>query len=331
MRLGEIKQKLDEVISTKGILSIQNEPLYAEQAQKVLNYGDLLDALEIIARFDWNDLSKDQLQTIISKYPKESVAIMELADFNTFSAYIGKINEKLPLFYSILEDMVDEQDEQIINVKLPKKLVSLEELSQFNGRINTLFKSFQIDGEIKFCDFDKGSSWYEILVTGYFAYRYFLACLKVAQEYLKAEKEYFSSKEAEISYQTAKLALENLQKKSLREDKAIDVLSLEEYKENWLTNFIRENIKTLVEEEIKELNGGTSEEIQTRFVVATTALVKELGEGTEFHLSLNPPEYAKEQAGKLVIDYKKLRTVAEIEQGQQAQILAPKESDAATV
>lgn len=36
---------------------------------------------------------------------------------------------------------------------------------------------------------------------------------------------------------------------------------------------------------------------------------KELGEGVEFHLSLNSPEYAKEKSGNLEIDYKKIRAI----------------------
>lgn len=66
-------------------------------------------------------------------------------------------------------------------------------------------------------------------------------------------------------------------------------------------------------ERIKELNGETSDSLQTKLVNATTQLIKELGEGTEFHLSLNPPAYAKEQAGQLVIDYKKMETLKPVE------------------
>ena len=49
--------------------------------------------------------------------------------------------------------------------------------------------------------------------------------------------------------------------------------------------------------------------MQTKLVKATTKLVEILGEGTEFHLSLNPPEYVSEQAGQLVIDYKKIEAL----------------------
>lgn len=313
MRLGEIKQKIDRVVSDEHIIVIKNLPLYGEQAQNVTNYGDLIEALETLSTFEWNDVEATELEQLVNKYPKTATATLPLADFNTLSSYVGRINTKLPLYYSILDAMVEKQDEKTINVKLPEKIKSLDDLSDFNKRISTLFKSFQIDGEFEFREFDKGTSWYEIWVTGLYSYPYFIACLKIAQEYFKMETEYFKSKEAEIAYEAAKISLSNTNN--------ID-LSSEDFKKNWLEVFIKKEVSLLVEEKIKALNGSTKEELQTRLVIATTSLVKELGEGTEFHLSLNPPQYAEEQAGQLIIDYNKIRTAREIDKPKQAQIEA---------
>lgn len=313
MRLGEIKQKIDRVVSEDFIIVVKNQPLYGEQAQEITNYGDIVEALEMLSKFEWNDITETEVDEIAKTYPKKVVATLPLVDFNKLSAIIGRVNTTLPLYYSILDTMVEEQDEKVINIQLPSKIKSLDDLNEFNTRLSKLLKTFQIDGEFEFRQFDKGTSWYEECAIGVFTYKYFVACLKIAQEYFKTEAEYFKSREAEIAYEAAKISLVSQEKE----------ITFDEYKQNWLRVFIKQEVTSLVTEKIKELNGHSSEELQTKLVTATTALVKELGEGTEFHLSLNPPEYAREQAGQLVIDYKKIKEVNGLDKPKLNQIEAP--------
>jgi hypothetical protein len=61
-------------------------------------------------------------------------------------------------------------------------------------------------------------------------------------------------------------------------------------------------------------------------VIATKKLVEALGDGAEFHLSLNPPEYAKEQSGQLTIDYTKIREIQKVETPKQAQLETTKKT-----
>lgn len=64
-----------------------------------------------------------------------------------------------------------------------------------------------------------------------------------------------------------------------------------------------------VVDEIKETKGESRESAHNKLLMATKELIKELGDGVEFHLSLNPPEYAEETAGSLTIDYKKMPAI----------------------
>ena len=59
--------------------------------------------------------------------------------------------------------------------------------------------------------------------------------------------------------------------------------------------------------EVTKLNGHAKDELFNKVVIATKELVKEMGDGVEFHLSLNPPAYASEESGTLTIDYKKIK------------------------
>ncbi|MFA5777236.1 MAG: hypothetical protein WC906_02250 [Parcubacteria group bacterium] len=315
MRLGEIKQKIDRVISDDKKLTIKNEDLYGGQAQKVLNYREIIDALEAVSMMDWNDIQKNEIsEQLFDKYPKDSLSlVLPAEDFNKLNSFVSRVNEKMPIFYSLLSTIIVSQKEQVINIKLPKKIETLEDLSDFNNQISSLFKKFQIDGQFEFKKFDRGTNWYEMYIVGMYTYPYFIACLKIAQEYFKTKAEYFKSMEAKISYETAKLSLEKGK-----------TLEFDDFENRWLKEFIKKEIKTLVEEKIKETNGESNESLQTKLVIATTELIKELGEGTEFHLSLNPPQYTTEQAGQLDINYKKIQLSQKIEDTKKRRIESPK-------
>lgn len=290
MRLGEIKQKIDKVRNASGFLEILSEN-FSNLFYQVKNYDSLIEILRILSKYNWSEIKNSDIDVLLVNHPENSNTVFSSEDFNLLAILVDRVNSKLPFYYSILETMVTTQDQYLINIKLPNSIQTLGELTSFNQRIEKIFKKFQIDGQFEFRQFDKGTSWYEIQIIGVLTYNYFLASLKIAQEYLKTKNEYFKSKEAKISYETYKKTDNNL--------------TLEVFQKEWLETFIREEIKTVVEEKIKETNGDTKESLHTKLVIATTDLVRELGEGTEFHLSLNPPDFATEQAGQLIIDYKK--------------------------
>lgn len=294
MRLGEIKQKIDRVLNEKELIELKSTNYGgAGILYSIENYSEIIDALHVLSDEEWTDLNKLEIEEIISQHPLGSNIAFSTEEFKKINSDISLVNTKLPIFYPILKSIVEPQEQQIINIKLPDDFDNLEDLTKFNGRIEKLFKSFQVDGEFKFKGFDKGTSWYEILIVGSLTYPYFIGCLKIAQEYFKTKTEFFTSREAQISYEIIKQKSKDIGK--------------EEYEEAWFHAFIKREVEILVKENIKELNGETQQSLQNKLVVATTLLVKELGEGTEFHLSLNPPEYATEQAGQLVIDYKKIQ------------------------
>lgn len=296
MRLGEIKQKIDRVISEDKIIVIKNKPLYGEQAQKVTNYSEIIDVLEYLVTLDWNDIESSEIsEQLLNKYPKgNSTEIIPLEDFNKFSSFVGRINDKLPLYYSILETMVEKQDEQMINIKLSENINTLPELEKFNKDLNAVFKKFNLAGEFQFKGFDIGTSWYEILIIGVALYKYFIACLAVALAIVRLKKEYYDAEQSRLSY----LA-------SLREGEEATDGGRKKFANRYIEVTLEEKIREVIEK-IGDTNGKSKEEIASHLVMATKSLVEQLGEGVEFHLSLNPPQYAEEKATELVIDYSKI-------------------------
>lgn len=295
MRLGEIKKIIEKVLDEDGKMTIQHEPIYGGQAHSVNNFADIMFAIDIVYDKEWNELDYAPIKIIRDKYDYVKKAQIEVAEFNQLNSYITSLNAKLLLYFSILETMTEDQEENIINIKLPNNSVgSLEDLAELNKRLNKILKEFNVDGEAEFRGFDKGTDWYMVYFAGILSYQSFIACLKIAQEYYKTKKEYYGSKKAESDYRASL--------------KKVDDFSKEELK-----NYTERRLELLIEEKVSEAintidgkNGKTKPEINTQLVIATKDLVKELGTGVEFHLSLNPPAYAEETAEGLRIDYKKI-------------------------
>lgn len=315
MRIGEIKNIIKKVIDENHMIQINNESVYGEQAYQINNFGELIEALDILSNQKWNDADFAPVQQITSAHERSSRQIILTVDeFNQLNSYIGTINPKVPLYYLTLDSLTEEQDEKTINIKLPPNIKSLEDLIEINKKLESTLKLFNVDGQFEFKGFDKGTEWYVVVAQGVLSYHAIIACLKIAQEYFKARTEYFKSEEAQISYAAS---LSDSEKEPQKD-------GFEKYMEKWLKIFIESAVKKAIEE--TGLNGHTKEELHTKLIKATTKLVEELGEGTEFHLSLNPPPYAIEEGGDLKIDYKKIKESNPKKDEETKSLKAPEES-----
>ena len=92
----------------------------------------------------------------------------------------------------------------------------------------------------------------------------------------------------------------------------------EEFLDTVAEEKIEEGVQTAMNE-INDRNGKTEEELKVQLINATKELLKELDTGTEFHLSLNPPQYAREGESGLSIDYKSMPR-AQIDEPERKQI-----------
>ena len=302
MRLGEVKNILSAVIDDKEQIFINNNPIFGGLAYSIINFQELVEAYDVIKVLPWNDTDNSQLGPIIDKYRNSLNPVqVEQAEFNIINSYFSSINQKFSLYFSILKSTTEKQDEKIINIKLPKDIDSFSDLNEINKRLDDALKLFNVDGEFKFKGFDKGTDWYLVLAIGTLSYNFIISCLDIAKKYLEVRTEWFNSEEARISFETAKKTSENLTK--------------DKFEDEWLSIYLKDKIKEVINE-IGETNGSSKAELQSKLIQGTTKLIKELGEGTEFHLSLNPPSYAVQTNGSLIIDYKKIRQIREKERAE---------------
>jgi hypothetical protein len=296
MRLWEIKQHIDQILTEEKTLHIDYESIYWNQAYIIHNYRLIIKVLEILSEQKRNDINQDWIQSIFNEFGIESDSLQISAiQFNELNNYVSQLNKKIPLYYSILDTMVDQQDEQLINIKLPiVKIQQLIDLSSINKRLDSILKSFNIDWEYEFKWVDKWTTRYEVLIVWGMTYKIFVACLDIAYKILEIRKQYWESETAILDYKAA-----------LKDNDEYNEKGLESYKEIRLKLELESSIKNITW--LNQVKNWKSEvEVQNQLIKSTTALIKEMGEWTEFHLSLNPPEYAKELWWSLVIDYKKI-------------------------
>jgi hypothetical protein len=294
MRLGEIKVRVEAATNNTGQLEIEHEQIFGGQAYRVQNYGALVETLTLVSDASWNDQDFGPIKEIIDEHGKDvASASLSQPAFNQLKSYVNSLNQKFPVFVGVLNDYVEVQDEKAVNIKLPDNIVSLNELSAFNKRLSTIFLQYNVDGQVEFRGFDKGTSWIEVVAIGTLTYQYILAGLTIAKKYFELKKSYYDSETARINYEAA-----------IEKDEVDD----EEYEE-----FSKRALQKMVESEVKKavskIGVGSENENETtsKIINATTALIKEIkDDGVEFHLSLNPPKYASEDKTGISIDYSKL-------------------------
>lgn len=300
MRLGKIKYIFDQVINEQKQIILESDAIYGGQAQIVHKYIQLTEVFNLLITLGWNDVDYSQAQEIFSKYKTKQDSIqIEQAEFNVLNAYFNSVNSKLPVYYTILETMCEKQDEKTINIKLSSKIENFEDLNKTNKRLADILKLFNVGGEFTFKEFDKGTNWYVVITTAVLSYRFILACLHLVQEFFKTKEKWFKSEEAKISYEIAK--------------KQNSKITQEKFQDEWLDSYLENKIKKIIEK-IGENNGASDSELLNKLLMGTKELIKEIDiEGTEFHLSLNPPSYADERSGSITIDYKKIQELTKKE------------------
>ncbi|MBR6364402.1 MAG: hypothetical protein IKS08_04965 [Alphaproteobacteria bacterium] len=295
MRLGEIKSELKQVLDNNNKITVKATQMYGGQLYKVDKFNLLIKSLKMLHLQKWNNLNFSNIDSIIKKYDIDQKEILlENPDYSNLQRYISELNQFIPVFYGILETMVPDQDEHIINIKLSDTQVqSLTALSGTNKDLETLLKTITVDGDYVFKGFDVGTSWYMILITGGVAYKLVVAVIDLAQKFCGAVEKFYNAKEARLHYLAA------LKKEPSEKE-------LEEY----VTKVVDLKLDVAIEDVVTQLGIDPEDhECKTKVKKAVNLMIKQMNNGTEFHLSLNPPKYATEINGKITINYEEIRAI----------------------
>ena len=222
MRLGELKKILDKATDDNWILVFDVEDLYGGQRFKIKGFSDLITALNQLIKLSWVEKFDDEeknnfkfIESYYNTYRQYQTLETSPEQKNILNTIINNINTQLPLFCSILDSLVEEQDEQIINIKLPLDVTKdFAALNKFNKKLEDVFhvliKHKGLGGDIKFKGFDIGSAWYQISITdGMTVYLAFMGILSLAHKVIKMRKEWYESENIKHHIQTQKIMLQS--------------------------------------------------------------------------------------------------------------------------
>lgn len=306
MRLGELRNIVDLATSEDNKLIYDIESLYEGKRFRVKDYADLFQALTELSNQSWVKADVTILSELRKTHNSRAKSIeISPEQHNRLSALINDVNNSLPIFYGIIDTVVDTQDEQIVNVKLPVESISdLTELSKFNKELQEVFtlivKYKGMNGDIKFDGIDIGTSWYKILVLGGpLVYSTFMGSIDIARELIQLRKEWYQSEDIRIEVEIKENKL----------SKDVTQKDVESYVDTKIDKKLEKKVQTLLEElPIKE--SQNQHEMQSSISKGIKKAIKLIEEGAEFHPSLNAPEYVEEPSrGVYRIDYEQVRQI----------------------
>ncbi len=313
MRIGRFNQIINNATDTDGKLQTHGIARHGGQVFVIDNFdakAELVLELQALGL-----LPSDNLEPVIAIFEENVNAQsleVEAVQHNEIVSLFTKINAKLPIYLEITENFSPDQEETVINVKLPIGISSLGELQTFNKRLETLFKKFNFTGNFKVVGFDVGSEWYQILIDNISLFSIFISSVSLALQAI----DFRDSRKNSDDLRLTKKALD-------ARDPNNDVTELK-----FLNSMVDEKITEDVEKSIDELgitDGRDKPETLTMVIGAVKELIKEIDKGTEFHLSLNPPEYAEEEGGSgapsITIDYSQIPSL-DVSQTEAAQLEA---------
>lgn len=311
MRLGVLKNIIDLAVNEDNELTYYSAPLYGGQLFQITEYSYLIDALKQLVLQPWVDTEPDVLYEIISIYGDDKYEVNIKPEENSqIASLVSEINEKLPLFYGIIDEMVEEQDEQVINIKIPDdRISSLSGLTKFNKELEDIFKLIVkhkgLRSDVKFQGFDIGTSWYEILIAGPpMAYSAFLGVIDIAEGLIRLRKLWYESEDVKLSVEAKKRQLE----------KESNVVVTEDDMKEHISMLFKLRAEKDVQALIAKLPGDINDpaEMQVAILKGLSKVIELIERGTEFHPSLNPPDFVEEGEGqRFHIDYEKLKEMIE--------------------
>lgn len=306
MRLGELRNILDLVAYEDDTIKYDVENRYDGKRFFVKNFSNLIEALTQLSKQSWVKDDTSIVKELNKEYGGDSKTIeISPEQHNSLSTLINSLNTRLPVFYGLINTIVDEQDEQIVNIKLPvKNIKDLDSLNEFNKELQEVFKlvvkHHGFGGDIKFEGLDVGTSWYKILIVGHlFVYPAFIESINIAHELISLRKEWYESENTRID-------VEIKEQKLATDITDADIVA---YVDEKIDKKLEKKVESLLKETLDKEE--TKEETISSIKKGIKKAISLIEKGTEFHVSLNPPKYVLENNGGYSIDYKQMRRLIE--------------------
>lgn len=293
MRLIEAKNILDRVVNESKQVVVENQPGFNNAVFSIPKMDDYIEFLYFIASLLFSDLKKEEIDQQLFIQEKRNMLSQE--EFNSFNALIGKANNNLQIVYSVIDSFAEKQDPQLVNIKIPEKVKTLEELSKFNKKVEDLFKKFDYGNDknnIIFSGVDKGTAWLEIVINNPSLHIDFTLSLSLALHFIQHWTAHKNSSVYNLTFNIFQ---------DCESDKGE-----KDYEEVYKTKFFETELNKKEVKEKIQLNGREQPEKVTSIIMGARSIIEFMDEGSELRISYNPPEYIQENKNFFEINYSKL-------------------------
>ena len=309
MRLGVLKNIIDDATDENIHLKFEAQNLYEGKLFEINSYKTLIAALAILIDQPWLETDTEPFNKLIEDYGDTAEKVQITPEqHSALTQIVNQANKQLPVFYGILDEMVEEQEQEVINVKIPENnLTDFDSLNKFNKDLQEVFKLIVkykgFRGDIKFKGFDIGTSWYEVLIIGGpLVYSAFLGVIEIADRLIQTRKGWYESEDIRLSVEAKKRELateENPAEKVTKND-------IKTHIDNLFVISAEEQVVKLIEKFPKPPND--LKEMQNSILMGLNKIITLIEKGTEFHPSLNPPDFVKLNGEQLFhVDYEGLK------------------------
>jgi hypothetical protein len=322
MRLGELKRLIDLVINESNQIVLETESLYEGKRFLIKGYSNLIRSLDSLQAQPWLTAEAKIVNELINRAGKK-LEYLEVSpeEHSQIKNFVNNINKQLPLFYGILSQMVSEQENTVLNIKIPtREIKELNDFTEFNEELSSILdlivKYKGLNGDYSFKGIDKGSTWYELLILGGpLVYPTLLGIIDIANRLIELRTKWYESEDVRLSVEAKKK--ENNSKENIEELIETHIHMLVEIKMEKLVEELLENL-----DELPNQQG----EMRNSIIAGLRKMIALIEKGAEFQPSLNPPDYIKNISDKLYeIDYGQLKK--SIEQQNQPEKLEHQPSE----
>ncbi len=275
MRLRVMKKILEENVEC---LSVQRKDLGGSKYE-ITNYRDLYFAIQNTAELGIIPSEFKKLEDLSFFHDKSQKIIIDSGSLNQLITIVNSINEQVVTVILAIKKAIPEQNENSVSIKLPE-YNDLNSVSVFIKKIDTILKQTLVGkykGNIKFQNFDTGSSWLEIILENKEAITFLAAFVYKATEF--TIKNYLQWKQAE---------------KMIESSVGIEVKAREQVLKS-LENTVQQQSHHFASIQMKEFDiSEGDQEYHTQLSHSIMEMAELLTQGTEVHPALDAPQEIQE-------------------------------------
>ncbi len=321
MRLGEIKNILDQYLSPEHTIVLNTEAKsgYGNQYVLIKHYDRFVFIESFLAQQGISLNVRDNFLSHLKPHnPHSEEVLIQNNVLTQINQYLNALNPFVQMFYMVISNLAKPQDPHMLNIKLPdKEDFSIKDMENLMKKLHIIFcgiaDSIDIPASFDIVGVESGSKWLDVKINvdvkqSLTLFGVIMGLLSIGTKTFQTREAFFKSEEAKLSYEIME----------------------EEYRKN--IGF-EEHVIRMVDKkrgndiaEVLEKTGVNKPDAKNKMETIVVQIVEALRDGVEFHPSLNPPEYIKDEANGIKVNYEMIKEI-EAEQNKPKQITEEKQED----